>query len=215
VSQKNLPTDPHTLLDVLRSGVTQLDPDLDTDNLQIAIVAARFNSGIVDRMIQGAVSTLIERGVAAPAIALMRVPGAWELPMLAKRLAESGAFDGIVAIGCVIRGETAHFDVISTESARALMQVSIATDTPIANAVLACENEAQALARAGGEHGNKGSEAANAVLDLIGVVEAVETTFDMLDLNQPEDDFDIDEMMDAMEDMREALDESGRKKKRK
>ncbi len=215
MSQNKLPTDPRAMLDVLRSGITQLDPDLNPETLQVAIVAARFNAGVVDRLVHGAVSTLIEKGVAPQGIALMRVPGAWELPLLAQRLALSGAFDGIIALGCVIRGETAHFDLIANESARALMQVGLDTQVPITNGVLACETEAQAIARAGGDAGNKGSEAAEALVELIGVIEAAETSFDLIELNQPDADFDIDEVMDAMEDMRAALDESERKNKKK
>lgn len=214
VSQKKLPSDPRALLDVMRSGVTQVDPDLDVDNLQVAIVASRFNAAIVDRLVQGAVTTLIARGLPAEAIAVMRVPGAWEIPALVQRLARSSAFDGVIALGCVIRGETAHFELIANEATRALMDLGLQNDVPITNGLLACENEAQALARAGGEHGNKGSEAADALLDLIGVIEAAETSFDML-ADDMDADFDVGEMMDAMEEMRAALEESDRKKKRK
>lgn len=214
MSQNKLPSDPRILLDVLRSGISQLDPDLDTETLQVAIVASRFNSGVVDRLIQGAVKALTDQGLAPQGIALMRVPGAWELPLLAKRLADSGAFDGIIALGCVVRGETAHFDVIVNESGRGLMQVSLDSGVPISNGVLACEDEAQAIARAGGALGNKGEEAANALLELIGVIEAAETTFDMIELNDGhEAGLDIDEVMDAMEDMRQALEAQERKKK--
>ena len=215
MSQNKLPTDPRAMLDVLRSGITQLDPDLNPETLQVAIVASRFNAGVVDRLVHGAVSALIEQGVAPQGIALMRVPGAWEVPLLAQRLAHSGAFDGIIALGCVIRGETAHFDLIANESARALMQICLDTEVPITNGVLACETEAQAVARAGGDAGNKGREAAMALIDLIGVIEAAETSFDLIELNQPGADFDMDEVMDAMEDMRAALDESERKKKKR
>lgn len=214
MSQKKLPSDPRALLDVMRSGVTQVDPDLDVENLQVAIVASRFNAAVVDRLVQGAVTTLIARGLPAEAIAVMRVPGAWEIPALVQRLAHSAAFDGIIALGCVIRGETAHFELIANEATRALMQIGLATEVPVTNGVLACENESQAMARAGGEHGNKGSEAADAVLDLIGVIEAAEATFDMLS-GPVDSDFDVGEMMDAMEEMRATLEENDRKKKRK
>lgn len=175
-------------IELLRSGVQMLDPDFSDDELSIAIVAARFNSAIVDRLIEGAIAALTKAGVAANSITLVRVPGAWELPVVADVLAQSVAFDAVVALGCVIRGETAHFDVIANESAAGLMRVSLQHSLPVTNGVLACENEQQALDRAGGVHGNKGAEAAQAALETLGVMAAIDKAYGGL-----VDDLEIDE----------------------
>ncbi len=181
-------------INMLRSGVQMLDPDSSDLEVRIAIVAARFNGVIVDRLIEGAIAALNKAGVASNGITLVRVPGAWELPVVAGALAETLVFDGIVALGCVIRGETAHFDVIANESARGLMQVALEHSVPVANGVLACETEQQALDRAGGgAHGNKGTEAAQALLDTLGVMAAIDTSFGGLATEL--DDLDLDEDM--------------------
>lgn len=164
-------------IDLLRSGVHLLTPDLEPDLARVAIVAARFHGPIVDQLVQGAISALTSAGVPTSSIVLARVPGAWELPAVAARLAESGSFDAIVALGCIIRGETAHFDVIVKESAHGLMQVSVIHAVAVGNGVLACENEAQALARAGGDLGNKGAEAAQAALETMNVMAAIDASY--------------------------------------
>ena len=151
-------------VDLARFGVRDVAPRA-RDAARIAVVAARFNQGIVDRLIEGALAALEDHGVAPDSITLVRVPGAWELPQAARAIAQGGRADAIVALGCVVRGETSHYEVIVNESARGLMQVAIETGIPVANGVLACENEAQALARAGGDDGNKGAEAALAALE--------------------------------------------------
>jgi len=133
---------------------------------RIGIVAARFNAGIVDRMVEGALDELAVAGVPDRDVVLVRVPGAWELPLAVRTLSRSGRCDAVIAVGCVIRGETGHYEVIVQESARGLMDVSVSTGVPVANAVLACETEAQAQARAGGSAGNKGAEAARAALEM-------------------------------------------------
>lgn len=178
-------------IDTLRRGVQILDPDRAEIEVSVAIVAAQFNAAIVDQLVDGAITTLNKAGIASSAITLVRVPGAWELPMVASSLAQTMVFDGVVALGCVIRGETAHFDVIANESARGLMQVALEHDMPIANGVLACENEQQALDRAGGVQGNKGSEAAQALLETLAVLTSIDASFggvaddlDALDLDE-------------------------------
>ena len=150
----------------LTGGAPEYEGPAIAAGLTIAIVAARFNAHIVDPLVDGAKAALKSHGVQPEQRPVVRVPGAWELPNVAAKLARSGKVDAIVALGCVIRGETSHYDVIVNESARGLMQVSVETGIPVANGVLACENEAQALARAGGDEGNKGVEAALAALEL-------------------------------------------------
>lgn len=132
---------------------------------RIVVVAARFNAVIVDRLVDGARSELARLGFADAEIEVFRVPGAWELPLAAQAAARAGA-DAVIALGCVIRGETGHYDVIVNESARGLMQAMLATGVAIANGVLAVENPNQAEERAGGAHGNKGAEAAAAAVEL-------------------------------------------------
>jgi 6,7-dimethyl-8-ribityllumazine synthase len=139
---------------------------------RIGVLAATFNGAIVDRLADGALAALLGAGVAPTDVTLVQVPGAWELPQFAARLAASGRIEAIVALGCVIRGETSHYDVIVAESARGLMQVSIEHRLPVANGVLACEDEDQAWARAGGSAGNKGAEAAEAALLMLGALRA-------------------------------------------
>jgi 6,7-dimethyl-8-ribityllumazine synthase len=139
---------------------------------RIAVIASTFNDSIVERLSDGALGALVAAGIAPRNILFARVPGAWELPQLAARVAATGRWQAIVALGCVIRGETSHYEVIVNESARGLMQVSIAHQLPVANGVLACETEEQALARAGGSEGNKGAEAAEAALAMIGMLRA-------------------------------------------
>ena len=166
-------------IELLRSGVQLLDPDFSAENAKIAIVAAKFNAAIVDRLVDAAIQTLRAAGVLAESITLVRVPGAWELPIVANALAETGEIDGIVALGCIIRGETAHFDVITRESASGLMRVALEHSMPVSNGVLACENEEQALQRCGGAE-NKGAEAAQALMETLGVMSTMEMPLDDL-----------------------------------
>lgn len=134
---------------------------------RIAIAVARFNPSITDRLLAGCQATLTEAGLADDAIRVVPVPGAWELPLACRQLAETGQFDGVIALGAVVRGETAHFDFISAECARGLMQASLETGVPIAFGVLTPENGEQAIERADPARKNKGREAALAALAMI------------------------------------------------
>ena len=120
---------------------------LDGRDLHIGIVQARFNSGITDRIVTACKVELAALGVAADRIALVRVPGALEIGVALAALAESDEFDALIAIGCVIRGETYHFELVANESGAGVTRVSLDHQVPIANAILTVENEAQALAR--------------------------------------------------------------------
>lgn len=132
---------------------------------RVAIVAARFNAGIVDRLLDGARTTWAARGGEESALEIARVPGAFELPVAARRFARSGKFDAVVALGCVIRGETAHFEYVAGECARGLQLVALETGVPVAFGVLTVETVEQARARAGAED-NKGSEAMASALEM-------------------------------------------------
>ena len=141
---------------------------------KVAIVVSRFNSFINDRLVEGALDTLKRQGqIADENITLVKVPGAVELPLAAKRLAKSKQFDGIVALGCVIRGGTAHFEYVSGECAKGLAQVSLESEIPVAFGVLTTENIEQAIERAGTKAGNKGVEAALSTLEMINVMNAL------------------------------------------
>jgi 6,7-dimethyl-8-ribityllumazine synthase len=163
-----------------------IEGGLQTADLKFAIVAARFNEFVVERLLNGALKALKVNGVDEANILVVRVPGAFEMPVVAKKLAASGGFNAIVALGAVIRGETAHFDFVAGECARGLTQASLETGVPIAFGVLTTENEQQALARAGmenseqrqGQHvetltGNKGADAALCAIEMANVLRAI------------------------------------------
>ncbi|MFU8832022.1 MAG: 6,7-dimethyl-8-ribityllumazine synthase [Wenzhouxiangella sp.] len=134
---------------------------------RIAIAVARFNPAITDRLLDGCRTALAQAGVSDSDMRVVHVPGAWELPLACRQLARTGHYDAVIALGAVVRGETAHFDFISAECARGLMQVALETDLPVLFGVLTPENEAQALERADPARKNKGREVAVAALDMI------------------------------------------------
>ncbi|HEY7569367.1 MAG TPA: 6,7-dimethyl-8-ribityllumazine synthase [Gemmatimonadaceae bacterium] len=131
-----------------------------------AVVASRFNETVTQRLVEGALDALTRHGVAFDDADVIWVPGAWELPGAARHLAATERYDAIIAVGAVIRGETPHFDYIANEAARGLSQAIAEFDMPIGFGLLTCENLAQAEARAGGDHGNKGWDAALAALEM-------------------------------------------------
>ena len=137
--------------------------------IRTAILAARFNADVTDRLVEGARRALFDHGATAADIATIRVPGAWELPQAAARAVESGRFDAIVALGCVIRGETPHFEYVCTEATLGLGAVARAASVPLAFGVLTTDDVAQARARAGDGTDNKGYEAAMAALEMVHV----------------------------------------------
>jgi len=134
---------------------------------RIAIAVARFNEQVTGMMLDGCRQTLLEAGLAEQDLEIHQVPGAWELPLACQLLAGSGRFHAVIAIGAVIRGETAHFDFISAECAAGLQRVGLDTGVPVAFGVLTAENGDQALERADPARKNKGREAALAALDMI------------------------------------------------
>jgi len=145
-----------------------------TGERRIAIAVARFNPSITDQLFEGCRATLIESGVAESGLHRVNVPGAWELPLACRWLAKSGQYDAVIAIGAVIRGETAHFDFICAECTRGLQQVGLDTDVPVAFGVLTAENGEQALDRADPTRKNKGREVALAALDMIALHAEIE-----------------------------------------
>lgn len=148
-----------------------IEGQLEARGLKIALVAARFNDFIVDRLIGGATDYLLRHGADRDDLILVRVPGAFEMPVVVKKLADSGLYDGIVTLGAVIRGATPHFDFVSSECAKGVAQVSLSTGIPIGFGVLTCDTLEQAIERAGSKAGNKGVEAASALLETLRVME--------------------------------------------
>jgi len=143
-----------------------VEGDLRVGDLRIALVASRFNEDVVERLVTGAVEALVARGALRSGLELVRVPGAYDLPPVVRRIAESGRYDAVIALGAVIRGETPHFDYVAGECAAGLARIADETGVPVAFGVLTTETEEQALARAGGSEGNKGADAANAAIEL-------------------------------------------------
>ena len=148
-----------------------IDGLMKADGLKVAIVATRFNDFIVDRLVGGAMDFLTRHGMNPDDAVIIRVPGAFEVPLVCKKAAESGKYDGIVAVGCVIRGGTPHFDYVCSECAKGVAQVELASGTPIGFGLLTCDNLEQAIDRAGVKAGNKGVEAASAMLETVRVLE--------------------------------------------
>lgn len=140
---------------------------------EFAIVVARFNDVVTRRLLDGALSTLREHGVADERITTAWVPGAFEIPLVASRLARSGRFAAVICLGAVIQGETLHHEYINAEVARAIMQIGLDTGIPVLFGVLTCRTMDQALERAGGKAGNKGSEAALAALEMAGLLKTL------------------------------------------
>jgi 6,7-dimethyl-8-ribityllumazine synthase len=142
------------------------------DGLRFALICSRFNDLIVGRLEAGARDALVRHGVDNDAIDTIWVPGALEIPHTAKVLASSGRYDAIVALGAVMRGATYHFEVVCNQSAAGLMRVGLDTGVPCAFGILTCDTMAQAEARAGGDKGNKGDEAADAAVSMINLLAA-------------------------------------------
>jgi len=145
----------------------------DGTGLRIGVALARFNQGVTERLLAGALEALAQHGVADDAIDVATVPGAFELPLCAQRLAVTGRYDAIVCLGAVIRGETPHFEYVAGEAARGIADVARRQDLPIAFGVLTTDDVEQALARAGGARGNKGFEAAVTALEMAQVLRAI------------------------------------------
>ena len=141
-----------------------------TKSDRFAIVVAKWNRSITTKLLDGALEALAESGVDQSTIDVAWVPGAWEIPLVAQRLAESGQYEAIIALGAVIHGETSHDQHINRGVSLALMEVGLAQDLPVLLGLLTCESMEQAIHRAGGKVGNKGSECALAALEMVGLL---------------------------------------------
>ncbi len=143
-----------------------MEGQLQAQGLKFALVVSRFNSLVTDKLLEGALDCLRRHGAREEDITVVKVPGAWELPLVADRLASSKQVDGVVALGALVRGETPHFDYIAAECAKGLAQVALQHKLPVAFGVLTCDTMEQALDRAGGKGGNKGWEAAASAIEM-------------------------------------------------
>jgi 6,7-dimethyl-8-ribityllumazine synthase len=153
----------------LHNKPVAIEGDLSAAGMRFGIVTARWNAVITDRLLQGALDGLYRSGAAKADVEIVRVPGAWEIPSAARTLAESKRFDAIITLGCLLRGETAHYEAIYTEVARGIGQSQQETGVPHAFGVLTCETLEQALDRAGVKAGNKGFEAAIAAIEMVSI----------------------------------------------
>ena len=142
-------------------GSAGASADLDGAGLKLAVVVSRYNAPLCERLLAGALGELASLGVSAADVDTVRVPGALEIPIALQWLAQSGLYDALIALGAVIRGETYHFEIVSNESSRGIMDVQLETGVPVANGILTTENDAQADARIG-----KGAEAARVAVEM-------------------------------------------------
>jgi 6,7-dimethyl-8-ribityllumazine synthase len=137
------------------------------------VVVSRWNDFFTEKMLGGAVDTLVRHGADEKNIHLVRVPGAWEIPLAVQKLLQSGKVDGVVALGCLIRGATPHFDYISSEVTKGLGKLSLDTGLPVTYGVITVENLDQAIERAGSKAGNKGGEAAASLIEMVELCDAL------------------------------------------
>jgi 6,7-dimethyl-8-ribityllumazine synthase len=147
-------------------NVKQIRPAANAAGFRFAVVVSRFNSFITDRLLSGALDALEATGAGAENIEVVRVPGSFEIPLAAKKLAAAGRADAVIAVGCVLRGETAHFDYVASEVARGVQLAQLDTGVPVIFCVLTCDTLEQAIDRAGLKSGNKGYEAGLAAVEM-------------------------------------------------
>jgi 6,7-dimethyl-8-ribityllumazine synthase len=151
--------------------VNEILGSFDARGRRFAVVAGTFNEIVVAKLVEGALACFRAHGIAEEDLLVAWVPGAFELPVVAKGLAEGGLFDAVVCLGAVIRGQTAHFDFVAAEAARGIQQVALETGLPVSFGVLTTENLEQAMDRAGGKHGNKGWDSAMAAMQMVSVLD--------------------------------------------
>lgn len=156
------------------SKVKVIEGDFRAANARYSIVVGRFNSFVVESLLQGAIDTLVRHGVAEKDIEVIRVPGAYELPLAVKKVATVRKPDAIIALGAVIRGGTPHFDFVAGECSKGVASVSLETDIPIAFGVITTDTIEQAIERSGTKAGNKGAEAAMTVLEMVSLFRNIE-----------------------------------------
>ena len=150
-----------------------VEGNLDAKGFRFGLIVSRFNSFISDRLLEGALDTLTRHGADDQQLSVVRVPGAFEIPLVAKKMAASGKYDAVVCLGAVIRGGTPHFDYVCSEVTKGVASVSLDSGLPIAFGVLTTDSVEQAIERAGTKAGNKGSEAAMSAIEMVNLMGAV------------------------------------------
>lgn len=150
--------------------VREIHGQLKAEDQRFAIVASRFNEWITSKLLAGAVDTLKRHGCDEESITCVRVPGAFELPFIAGKLARSGSYDAVICVGCVIRGQTPHFEYIAGEAARGIARVGLDTGVPTTFGVITADTLEQAIERAGSKAGNKGADAAMTAMELVSLL---------------------------------------------
>ena len=153
--------------------VNVIEGDLLAKAGQFAIVVSRFNSFITEKLLEGAIDTLLRHGAESANISVVRVPGAFELPVAVQRVAKAGKYDAIIVLGAVIRGGTPHFDYVAGECTKGIGQVALQQDVPIAFGLLTVDSIEQAIERAGTKAGNKGGEAALSAIEMVNVLKSL------------------------------------------
>lgn len=144
-----------------------IEGNLNASGKKYGLIVSRFNSFITERLLEGAMDTLMRHGAEEDHITVVRVPGSFEIPMIAKRMANSGSYDALIALSAIIRGDTPHFDYVAAEASKGIAQTSLETGVPIAFGVLTTNTIEQAIERAGTKAGNKGSDAALSAIEMV------------------------------------------------
>jgi 6,7-dimethyl-8-ribityllumazine synthase len=154
-------------------AVTYLEGKVVSKGVKVAIVGARFNEFITSKLIGGAIDALVRHDVEEDDITVAWVPGAFEIPLIAQKLAESGKFDAIICVGAVIRGATSHYDIVCNEVAKGIAQVSLKSGVPVLNGVLTTDTIEQAIERAGTKAGNKGFECGTGAIEMVNLIKQI------------------------------------------
>ena len=150
-----------------------LEGNLINNDAKIGIVVSRFNEFITGKLLSGAVDTLLRHGVSDENISMAWVPGAFEIPLISKKMAETGQYDAVICLGAIIRGSTSHYELVCNEAAKGVAQVSMQTGIPVMFGIITTENIEQAIERAGSKAGNKGSECAEGAIEMINLCKRI------------------------------------------
>lgn len=146
---------------------------LDATGLKFAIVVSRFNSFITERMVEGALDILVRHNASASDVDVIKVPGSFEIPIAVKKAVKSGRYDAVIAVGVIIRGETPHFDYLSSQVTKGIAEIALEFDVPVASGVVTAETLEQAIERAGAKAGNRGGEAAISAIETVNLMKAL------------------------------------------
>jgi 6,7-dimethyl-8-ribityllumazine synthase len=154
-------------------SVKVIEGDVNAKGLKFGIIVSRFNSFITERLLEGATDALVRHGAAEKDITVVRVPGSFEVPMLARKMASSKSYDALITLAAIIRGATPHFDYVASEAAKGIAMASMDTGVPVAYGVITSDTIEQAIERAGTKHGNKGWDAALTAIEMANVMKSV------------------------------------------